>query len=52
MVWTREENGCVYRVGRSVLISEVSGGWVRGGPRLGSMDAVNLGGLGQQRDDG
>ena len=40
-----------YRMARRVLTAEVSGGRVRGRPRLGWIDAVNCG-LGQQRNDG
>ena len=39
-----------YRISRRVLLAEVSGGRVRGRPRLGWMDYE--GGLGQQRNDG
>ena len=31
-----------YRMVRKVLMAEVSGGWVRGGPRLGWMDGVKV----------
>ena len=31
-----------YRIARRVLMAEVCGGWVRGRPRLGRMDAVKL----------
>ena len=31
-----------YRMARRVLMAEVSGGWVRGRPRLGWMDAANV----------
>ena len=31
-----------YRMARRVLIAEVSGGWVRGRPRLGWMDGVKV----------
>ena len=31
-----------YRMARRVLMAEVSGGWVRGGPRLGWMDDVKV----------
>ena len=31
-----------YCIARKVLISEVSGGWVRGRPRLGWMDGVKV----------
>ena len=31
-----------YRIARMMLMSEVSGGWVRGRPRLGWMDGVNM----------
>ena len=31
-----------YRVARRVLMAEVSEGWVRGRPRLGWMDGVNV----------
>ena len=31
-----------YRIARTVLMAEVSEGWVRGRPRLGRMDAVKL----------
>ena len=31
-----------YRMARRVLMAEVSGGWVRGRPRLSWMDGVNL----------
>ena len=41
-----------YRMARRVLMAEVSGGWVRGRPRLGWMDGWGEGGLGQQRNDG
>ena len=42
-----------YRMARSVLMAEVSGGRVRGRPRLGSMDGVKMAlGLRQQRNDG
>ena len=40
-----------YRMARRVLMAEVSGGRVRGRPRLGWMDGVALG-LRQQRNDG
>ena len=32
----------VFRIARSVLISEVSRGWVRGRPRLGWMDGEKV----------
>ena len=38
-----------YRMDRTVLMAEVSVGWVRGRPRLGWMDGVNV--LWQQRND-
>ena len=38
-----------YRMVRMVVMAEVSGGWVRGRPRLSWMPKD---GLGQQRDDG
>ena len=31
-----------YRMARRVLMAEVSGGWVRGRPRLGWMDSVKV----------
>ena len=31
-----------YRIARRVLMAEVSGGWVRGRPRLGWMDGVKV----------
>ena len=31
-----------YRMARKVLMGKVSGGWVRGGPRLGCMDGVKV----------
>ena len=31
-----------YRMARRVLMAEVSGGWVRGRPRLGWMDGVKV----------
>ena len=31
-----------YRLARKVLMAEVSGGWVRGRPRLGWMDGVKV----------
>ena len=31
-----------YRIARRVLMVEVSGGWVRGRPRLGWMDGVKV----------
>ena len=37
-----------YRMGRRVLMAEVSGGWVRGRPRLGWMDGVNNSALGNR----
>ena len=37
-----------YRMARRVLIAEVSGGWVRGKPRLGWMDGVKVA-LGNRR---
>ena len=40
-----------YRMAKRVLMAEVSGGRVRGRPRLGWMDVVK-GGLRQQRNDG
>ena len=39
-----------YRMARRVLMAEVSGGWVRGRPRLGWMDGVKV--VKQQRNDG
>ena len=42
----------VYRMATRVLMAEVSGGRVRGRPRLGWMDGWYEGGLGQQRNDG
>ena len=41
-----------HRMARRVLMAEVSGGWVRGRPRLGWMDGWCEGGLRQQRNDG
>ena len=41
-----------YRMARRVLMAEVSGGRVRGRPRLGWLDGWCEGGLGQQRSDG
>ena len=41
-----------YRMARRVLIAEVSGGRVRGRPRLGWMDGWCEGGVRQQRNDG
>ena len=41
-----------YRMARRVLMAEVSGGRVRGRPRLGWMDGVKVGGLRQQRNVG
>ena len=37
---------------RRVLMAEVSGGRVRGRPRLGWMDGVKVALIGQQRNDG
>ena len=31
-----------YRIARSMLMAEVSRGWVRGRPRLGWMDNLNV----------
>ena len=31
-----------YRMARKVLMADVSGGWVRGRPRLGWMDGVKM----------
>ena len=31
-----------YRIARRVLMAEVSGGWVRGRPRLGWLDGVKV----------
>ena len=43
MVWTCGKNGWVpYRTARRVLMEEVSGGPVRGRPRLGWMDCVKV----------
>ena len=39
------------RLARRVMMEDVSGGRVRGRPRLGWMDGVFKGGFGQQRDD-
>ena len=41
-----------YRMARRVLMAEVSGGRVRGRPRLGWMEGVKVRGLRQQRNDG
>ena len=41
-----------YHMARRVLMAEVSGGRVRGRPRLGWMDGWCEGGLRQQRNDG
>ena len=41
-----------YRMARRVLMAEVSGGRIRGRPRLGWMDGACEGALRQQRNDG
>ena len=41
-----------FRMARRVLMAEVSGGRVRGRPRLGLLDRWCEGGFGQQRNDG
>ena len=41
MVWVVERMN-EYRMARRVLMAEVSGGRVRGRPRLGWMDGVNV----------
>ena len=41
-----------YRMSRRVLMAEVSGGQVRGRPRLGWMDGVKVAFLCEQRNDG
>ena len=41
MVWDVERMD-EYRMARRVLMAEVSGGQVRGRPRLGWMDGVNV----------
>ena len=41
-----------YRMARRVLMADVSGGRVRGRPRLGWLDGWREDGLAQQRDDG
>ena len=41
MVWAVERMDD-YRMARRVLMAEVSGGWVRGRPRLGWMDSVKV----------
>ena len=51
MVW-HVESMDEYRMARRVLMAEVSGGRVRGRPRLGWMDGWCEGGLRQQRNDG
>ena len=40
-----------YRMGRRVLMAEVSGGRVRGRPRLGWIDGVKVAFLCEQKDD-
>ena len=41
MVWVRERMD-VYRIARRVLMANVSGGQVRGRPKLGWMDGVKM----------
>ena len=42
MVWACGKNGDEYRMARRVLMAEVSGGRVRGRPRLGWMDGMKV----------
>ena len=42
MVWACGKNGYEFRMARRVLMAEVSGGLVRGRPRLGWMDGVKV----------